>query len=301
MTQVNPEVANKEAPQVKKLRMIGADPEVFLKDKLSGRIVSSIGKIGGKKGQGIPISSDHPHITWLEDNVAVEFNFSPCGGVDLFHVTVDTVLFEASKKLQLQNLEIMPVCVSKFTNTDLADPQAQAFGCDPDFDAYDLKDKPRVVDPNQVGNYRFCGGHIHFGFNNKDKIPGFALAILADVFIGLPSLGYDKQNLRRAYYGKAGLYRPKPYGFEYRTMSNWWLRPEHRDTRYSMISECFCLLGALETAPDKVARIFDKIPLKDVEIIINNERTKDAHILWQEMRSNCANEGLYLGQYFAPR
>ena len=29
--------------------------------------------------------------------------------------------------------------------------------------------------------------------------------------------------MRKQLYGKAGAYRPKPYGFEYRTLSNFWV------------------------------------------------------------------------------
>ena len=47
-----------------------------------------------------------------------------------------------------------------------------------------------------------------------------------DFFLGLPSLAYDNDKLRREMYGKAGCYRPKPYGVEYRTLSNAWLKSE---------------------------------------------------------------------------
>ena len=44
-----------------------------------------------------------------------------------------------------------------------------------------------------------------------------------DFYLGLPSLFYDNDVDRRAMYGKAGCCRFKPYGVEYRVLSNKWL------------------------------------------------------------------------------
>ena len=47
-----------------------------------------------------------------------------------------------------------------------------------------------------------------------------------DFFLGLPSLFYDDDQMRREMYGKSGACRYKPYGVEYRTLSNAWLKSE---------------------------------------------------------------------------
>ncbi|OYV41139.1 MAG: hypothetical protein B7Z80_02685 [Rhodospirillales bacterium 20-64-7] len=44
-----------------------------------------------------------------------------------------------------------------------------------------------------------------------------------DYFLGIHSLLWDKDGTRRKLYGKAGAFRPKPYGMEYRVLSNRWL------------------------------------------------------------------------------
>ena len=49
-----------------------------------------------------------------------------------------------------------------------------------------------------------------------------------DFFLGLPSLFYDDDVRRRSMYGKAGCYRPKSYGVEYRTLSYAWLMSKER-------------------------------------------------------------------------
>ena len=49
-----------------------------------------------------------------------------------------------------------------------------------------------------------------------------------DFFLGLPSVLYDADTERRKLYGKAGAMRYKPYGVEYRTLSNAWLKNKNR-------------------------------------------------------------------------
>lgn len=47
-----------------------------------------------------------------------------------------------------------------------------------------------------------------------------------DFYLGLPSLLFDNDNKRRQMYGQPGSYRPKPYGVEYRVLSNKWLESD---------------------------------------------------------------------------
>jgi hypothetical protein len=44
-----------------------------------------------------------------------------------------------------------------------------------------------------------------------------------DAYVGLPSIIYDTDVERRNLYGKAGCFRLQPYGFEYRTLSSFWI------------------------------------------------------------------------------
>ena len=46
---------------------------------------------------------------------------------------------------------------------------------------------------------------------------------MLDMYLGLPSLIWDRDTKRRSLYGDFGAFRPKPYGLEYRVLSNAWL------------------------------------------------------------------------------
>lgn len=61
---------------------------------------------------------------------------------------------------------------------------------------------------------------MHVGFSGLDPV---MVIRSMDLHLGVPSLQLDKGELRRKLYGKAGSYRPKPYGAEYRTLSNFWI------------------------------------------------------------------------------
>ena len=56
---------------------IGADPELFIVNEKTGKVVSSIGIIPGKKGEPY-VSEDMPEGFGLEtDNILAEFNIPP--------------------------------------------------------------------------------------------------------------------------------------------------------------------------------------------------------------------------------
>jgi hypothetical protein len=290
---------------------IGADPEFFLAD-LKGNFISSIGKIGGEKGKGVKIGGGlSQHFTWLEDNVAVELNFPQTqGAYDFYHRIVGLWPY-VTAMLSKKGLVPKVVPTAKFLKSELMDERAHVFGCEPDFDAYEHNVKeqkpiPRAC-PTPHDNIRYAGGHIHLGFDNKHGIPAHAVAMLCDMYVGLPSLRHDDQGLRRHVYGKAGLYRKKPYGIEYRTMSNWWLVPENAPYMERMSREFENLAGYLERAPDELASVFDRTPIQDVRSIINNHNTKEAYQLWREIYKNTRRHGAALeglGDYFqvgAPR
>ena len=65
---------------------------------------------------------------------------------------------------------------------------------------------------------------MHVGWDNPKKYEQEQLILAMDVFLGCPSIEKDSDTLRRKLYGKPGAFRPKKYGVEYRTLSNFWIQ-----------------------------------------------------------------------------
>lgn len=92
--------------------------------------------------------------------------------------------------------------------------------CDPDYNVYTLEAN---TPPNSEGTLRSAGGHIHIGYENPEFVNNLKIVRAMDLFLGIPSILLDKDTRRKQMYGKAGAYREKPYGVEYRVLSNFWI------------------------------------------------------------------------------
>lgn len=199
--------------------LIGADPEFFVQESsVSDKIISVIGKLGGTKEKPLPV----PKGGLQEDNVLAEININPAANVDEFIGNITTVRAELDSRLSPHN-SVVKTC-HIFTNEELAeDYRALEMGCSPDYNCWtvDINDSP---DP--YNNLRTAGGHVHFGYENPTGDKSLAIARMADFYLGLPSILLDDDGLRREMYGQAGACRPKAYGVEYRTLSNFWLKEE---------------------------------------------------------------------------
>lgn len=194
---------------------LGADPEIFFVDKLDN-FVSAIDKIGGSKEE--PKSLGNGFFI-LEDNVAAEFNIPPADMFEAFDHNVETGIDFVAKFAIENDLLLTPKASGNFPSSQLEHYKALEFGCEPDFDAWelDINDKPEAED----SSFRTCGGHIHVG--GVEGLDPHAIIRAMDLFLGVPSLVLDKDKERRKLYGKAGAFRYKPYGVEYRTLSNFWI------------------------------------------------------------------------------
>lgn len=204
--------------------LVGCDPEVFV--KRNGIFQSAHGLIRGDKKNPFKVRRGAVQV----DGMALEFNIDPAATADEFVVNVNDVLGQL--KLMVPDYEVVAVPVAKFTKEYLkAQPdEAKELGCDPDFNAYTglANEKPDGDRP-----MRTASGHVHIGWTSEQDVTspdaiGDAqiVAKTMDAYLGLGSLLFDKDQERRSMYGKAGCYRVKPYGMEYRTLSNAWLNSE---------------------------------------------------------------------------
>jgi len=210
----------KKHPKFTSVRF-GADPELFLITH-RGKFVSSVGRIGGSKES--PRAIDRSGSAVQEDNVAVEFNTRPASTQKDFVKSILKPLTYLTKFVAGQNLQLRIVPSAIFTKEELMSPQAMTFGCDPDFNAWTGKENPPPQAIGRTKRLRTCGGHLHLSWKMPEPGEREEIIKALDLFLGVPSTFLDGDTLRRSLYGKAGAYRPKDYGVEYRVLSNFWIR-----------------------------------------------------------------------------
>lgn len=193
---------------------IGADPEFFIEK--NKKYISSIGLIGGSKEEPLPMVKRG--FAMQEDNVAVEYNIPACTTKEKFIEAINYGLhYILRNKLKPSKYNFSKESAVYFDTDQLLHPKAMEFGCEPDFNAWtkNMNPRPEATSPT----LRSAGGHIHVG-TNQDSIE---VIRAMDLFLGVPSTVMDSGQLRKRLYGKAGAFRPKNYGCEYRTLSNFWI------------------------------------------------------------------------------
>lgn len=198
---------------------IGSDMELFAQTK-KGQHIALCGKIGGSKNE--PLQLAHLPVGFMvqEDNVALEFNVPVCNSRTEFVQAFRIMRQEVKKILSGLDLVMSTNASVSFGKEELTHPNALVFGCEPDYNAWSVKEnqKPRAIDEN----LRTAGGHIHIG----TQVDMLEVTKHMDLYIGVPSVLLDDSKeaiARRELYGKAGAMRPKPYGLEYRVSSNFWM------------------------------------------------------------------------------
>lgn len=204
--------------------MVGTDTEIFVSDPIQNKYISCVGRIGGMKGCPIPIGED---CGLEEDNVAVEFTVPAVpleGGSAQMYKNIQYCLNSIKERMpETYELAIVPSAI--FPKEELNTMQAQEFGCMPDFNAWNWGAvNPRPTARNK--QLRSAGGHIHIGYNFPDSELNWKIVQALDLYISLPSVIIDNDTQRRELYGKAGAFREKPYGVEYRTPSNFWVKDQ---------------------------------------------------------------------------
>lgn len=202
---------------------VGADPEVFVQNK-QGRFRSAHGLVPGTKQEPHPVKDGAVQV----DGLALEFNTTPAESAEQFVHNIGSVLGQLAAMVPDYNLAIVPTARFHWAHLKVQPEEALELGCEPDFDAYTERENDP---PNAASTMRTAAGHIHLGFTEGADVKDPAhmqqcitLVKTLDVFLGLPSLSWDSDRRRRSMYGKAGCFRPKPYGVEYRTLSNAWLK-----------------------------------------------------------------------------
>lgn len=201
---------------------IGADPELFVKK--GGVLVSGHNLVKGTKKRPFKVVDGAVQV----DGIALEFNIDPASSKGQFLHNVESVMKQLAG--MVPGYEFSTSCVAEL------DPAFQKslpksvlrLGCDPDYNAWTRMPNPT---PDVRKPIRTAAGHVHIGWTNKQDVTDgrhFHQCVdvirQMDIFLGLPSVIWDQENkIRMNLYGKAGTFRPKSYGAEYRVLSNKWI------------------------------------------------------------------------------
>ena len=203
--------------------LIGTDTELFLQDRNTGKIVSAEGLIKGSKHVPFVFDDENPYFSTSLDNVLAEFTIPPAKSLEEWKLSLQKSVAYIDSILP-EHLCSVAIPSAHLDIDQLQTQNARMFGCEPDFNVWtgDVNRKEKGV----KATLRSGGGHIHFGFD--DPTPEMCLEIVksADLHIAVPSVLMEPDNERKMLYGKAGAFRFKPYGVEYRTVSNYYMASE---------------------------------------------------------------------------
>lgn len=203
----------------------GCDPELFVINE-EGVYVSAEGLIPGDKQNPYKVPGGAIQV----DGMAAEFNIDPVTNYKDFSANINSVLRHLKAHLP-KGYALMPIPSVEFSEKvwEETPDKAKELGCSPDFNAWtgSFNPPPKNVEKPRL---RCAGGHIHVGWTEDADITEKAhilncieLVKQFDWYLGAWSLRQDADAQRRSLYGSAGACRFKPYGVEYRTLSNFWL------------------------------------------------------------------------------
>lgn len=223
---------------------MGGDPEFFVANS-RGTILASDKFLPGKE-EKIVFEASSTNVQGGDknklffDGIQAEMNLGANRCREYLTGNVYKCLKKAVGRIGPSNKIVLKSSVKVRREIILAaDPEARRFGCMPDFNAYTRTINTEEIDATRHP-YRYAGGHIHLGISSdylkkgsgegklaKTEEGHIRIVKLLDIIVGIPSLLLDNtaaSKRRRSKYGKAGCFRPTPYGIEYRTPGCWWLR-----------------------------------------------------------------------------
>lgn len=258
------------------LQLVGADPELFVRDIDTKEVLSAIGLLGGTKDTPREV----PYGAVQEDNVLAEFNIIPAATADEFYKNIKAVMDFLRKDLAKHNLEPYRAASHVYTKPYLKGLGGQAFrfGCEPDLNAWTGEENPK---PNAYTCLRSAGGHIHISYTNPSVERSFNIVKAFELMTGIPMLFRDPDTQRRELYGKSGACRIKPYGVEIRSPSNFWL--QSRESIKSM----FYAAHRAEKLADNIDAILDETGLSGniIQDVINNTKLAEAEFILNKIEA----------------
>lgn len=275
---------------------VGSDLELFLYDNEKSKVVPCVGILDGTKDKPFTPEGYAAGFAIQEDNVMVEYNIPPCRTPSAFYKAMKKgrrmVLEELTRRYGTKYSLYTRNHTHSFLMRELQSRQAKTIGCEPDFNAYEGGGKMRV-DPPTPDRTRSCGGHIHLG--GDFRCPDFVAALFAELWIGVRAGQYTVHtDPRLEWYGQPGIYRPKPYGIEYRSPNNRWAMT---GPGMELVGEYAlrCARYLTETDAVTLQAKFRKVPWTKVRaFMLGNKSTDSSKKLHHKIVKEAMNAGIPL-------
>lgn len=203
---------------------IGSDPELFLFSQEKNKFIPVCGLVGGTKEVPIPINQENDGYSLQEDNVALEYTIPAAASKKEWLDSMNFVKnYITEVVLKPKGLVPRYVASARFEENDLKSEAAQHMGCSSSYNAWTYEQ--HHVDRSDF-TLRTTGTHVHIGYDNPNSDTNIELIRAMDIFLGVPSVLLDPDTERRRMYGKAGDYRFKAYGVEYRCLSGYFIKDD---------------------------------------------------------------------------
>lgn len=216
--------------------MIGADPELFVKNTKSGDYICAYNLLPGTKKEPFKVERGAVQV----DGFAFEYNIDPAENAEEFvknNETVKAQMLEIIHDKLDKDHELVAIPFINFKPDifNKAPKEAKVLGCDPDFD---ISGKVKNVPNIQFSSFRTAAGHLHVSWTENEDIKDPAhfedCRFVANHFHNnLSALGgmTSEEKTRLVYYGGSGAFRPKSYGVELRSFSNLWTQTKESQER----------------------------------------------------------------------
>lgn len=198
--------------------LIGADIELFLRNKNTKEIVTAEGIAKGTKDEPFCFDDSNKFFATSLDNVLYEFGLPPCNTAGDYYKAIQHSIRYINSVLPL-DLETIALPAARLDERFLQTENAKRFGCSPSTNCW----TQQPVYPQPTGdNLRSAGFHIHYSYDEPNNEISLNISKAMDLFLGVPSIIIEPENERKAVgYGCAGNMRLKNYGGEYRTLSSY--------------------------------------------------------------------------------
>ena len=277
---------------------MGGDPEFFIANKV-GKVLNADAFLPGKEKPILVNSRSNDKSKLFFDGIQAEMAvaFNSCR--EYFADNIRYCWQETMKKIPANHkIVLKPAAKIQREIIERADPEARRFGCAPDFNAYTRSTNTPEMDASRHP-FRYAGGHIHIGLSDigyREKADPYVkicsteeghlrVIKLFDLLVTIPTLLLDNGPgaiRRRSKYGKAGCFRPTPYGIEYRTPSCWWLRSPMTVSIIHGLARLAWTITALDQ--DKAFLKAVKTDEQTVRGCIDESDAKTAKEIWENIR-----------------